>query len=769
MKSLIKQFTHWLTQHTGWTGIFIMAGVFFLLPLTARAQYNIGQDMIKQAREKIQAKGADQVTSLYNNQHPVGHLTLYKISSIGSFKPELEIRFNKEVYQPDDEVVVTLIRKKENVNSYKSHGLGKDRGKIFTGPVYKKLPVDISGEFAIKSISKARDKNGTLWMKPGDQVTIHLTFNRTTSYQVMLILAGNAYRDVERTYAIDFDGNPKIKRPPSYIPQRKGRGKVVVDSVMTPFLGKTIHADTTSIRVHAVYVPEKIGKKEKVFDHTIKNQPALPGKRSNAAIDNYITVNGQYRYRDAEKTGLLKPVRHFTLVIDESDDEAGLENYEMNGGSPPYDMIGSAYPVTTNPDGTFQQTIYASKAWMVVKFDIERIENNHVVYRSFQYIDKNTNKDVAGAFNISSTDVSTINPKYDLEMSSNPTLETIRREASIADRIDDALTTNVGNGVDLGSLQTVYIVTASSGIDDQSFANVNTNVNQTNNIQIGSKQTVDLSDAVIWHEYGHTLQFALNNFKEPPEAGGAHALDNLVHPDVAYTEGWADFWACVVAGNANLWSGAPYHANLNLGNTRYSDFIYRSPLSNGSYLTGNYLMYQMGDTRTPYDGVENEGMVASAFWTMMENSGGLPYGLSNVWDGMKQFYYGSAHYAYNFMEYLADNPSLSSVLTTQTYQQVGMGSGFTFVTPGAQLETLIPNLPDKRLVYISAGTYKLNSQIIIDQKSVGIYGESARTVSIHGLSNQNSINVRRRNSNNDWVKIADISFGDGDYGIDPCG
>ena len=294
MKSHTKQQIHWLTQHFGWTGMLVMTGVFFLLPLTARAQYNIGQDMIKQAREKIQAKGADQVTSLYNNQHPVGHLTLYNISSIGYFKPELKIRFNKEVYQPDDEIVVTLIRKKENINYYKSHGLGKDRGKIFTGPVYKKLPVDISGEFAIKSLSKARDKNGTLWMKPGDQVTIHLTFDRTTSYQVMYILAGNAYSGAGRTYAIDFDGNPKIKRPLSYIPPKNGTGKVVVDSVMTPLIRGTFHPDTTSKHLHAVYVPEKGGKKEKVLDHTFKNQPALQGKRSNAAIDNYITVGGQY-------------------------------------------------------------------------------------------------------------------------------------------------------------------------------------------------------------------------------------------------------------------------------------------------------------------------------------------------------------------------------------------------------------------------------------------------------------------------------------------
>jgi len=395
----------------------------------------------------------------------------------------------------------------------------------------------------------------------------------------------------------------------------------------------------------------------------------VPGKRSNATTNNYITVNGQFRYRDAEKTHQLKPVRHFTLVIDESNDKTGLENYK-NGGPPPSVLLTSAYPITiNNNNGTFSQSIYTSKAWMMVTFDIERIENSHVIYKTFRYIDKNNYEDVSGAFNVSTTNYSTINPIVDLEESSDPILETIRREASIADRIDHALTTDIGNGVDLGSLQTVYIVTASSGINNQSFANVNTDPSlQTNNIQIGSDLTVDLSDAVIWHEYGHTLQFALNGFKKPPEAGGAHFLDNLVHPDVAYTEGWADFWACVVAGNANLYSEAPYNANLNLGSTHYTDFIYKFPLSNGNYsLTGNYLMYQIGDTHTPYYGVENEAMVASAFWSIKSLSG-----LSSVWDGMKQFYYGTTHYAYNFMEYLADNPSLSSVLSSYTYQLVGM-------------------------------------------------------------------------------------------------
>ena len=39
MKSLIKQFTHWLTQHIRWASVLIMAGVFLVLPLTARAQW----------------------------------------------------------------------------------------------------------------------------------------------------------------------------------------------------------------------------------------------------------------------------------------------------------------------------------------------------------------------------------------------------------------------------------------------------------------------------------------------------------------------------------------------------------------------------------------------------------------------------------------------------------------------------------------------------------------------------------------------------------
>ncbi len=293
MKTLIKQITHWLAHHIHWTGMLIMAGAFFLLPLTARAQYNIGKDMIEQARGKIQAKGANQVTSLYNNQHPVGHLTLYNISSIGYFQPELEIHFNKEIYDPDDEIVITLTRKKENVNYYRSRGLGKDRGKVFKSMIYKKLPVDIITSFKIKSISKAEDKSGTLWLAPGEQVTIQYIFNKSIAYQIFNIFSGNAYRGIGREYAIDFDGNPKIKRPPSYIPQKKSNtGKVVVDSVMTPLILKTIHPDTTSRRLHAVYVPEKSGKKESTSGHTFKNQPVLPDKRSNAAIYNIITASG---------------------------------------------------------------------------------------------------------------------------------------------------------------------------------------------------------------------------------------------------------------------------------------------------------------------------------------------------------------------------------------------------------------------------------------------------------------------------------------------
>ncbi|MBU4032389.1 MAG: hypothetical protein KKH41_03420 [Candidatus Thermoplasmatota archaeon] len=58
-----------------------------------------------------------------------------------------------------------------------------------------------------------------------------------------------------------------------------------------------------------------------------------------------------------------------------------------------------------------------------------------------------------------------------------------------------------------------------------------------------------ISPDVIIHEYGHHLMFCAYGDWISPNAHGSHWFDQVLHSDLAWSEGWADFIVCPVRGD----------------------------------------------------------------------------------------------------------------------------------------------------------------------------------------------------------------------------
>jgi hypothetical protein len=352
-----------------------------------------------------------------------------------------------------------------------------------------------------------------------------------------------------------------------------------------------------------------------------------------------------------------------------------------------------------------------------------------------------------------------------LKWTNNPTtfdgkvLEGFRRCFEIAYRLDSAMSYAVINNLkinndSIANAQTVNIIT--SGIsfpegEDGAYAAIYNASAKENDLFIGYEDYYQ-SDGVVLHEYGHTLQITMNNFTFYPEQGGLHYIDGAGHPNNAFSEGWANYWACA-ATNRQLYNESPSNFQLNLGTTT-SSYLYSQQPSASNYLPTNSI--------TQFDGVENEAMVAAALWQMKSSNGNLA-----VWNGMLASY--NSRKPRNIMEYFAASSSLQTAFyNSGRALNLGFGSRFISLNTTDNLQNQINALQttDRPLIYLADGTYNVSSQLVVGEKTVGIYGMSSKSTIIRGNGNSNVVQIANRSNNNDWLKLADLQLTNGNFGID---
>lgn len=154
---------------------------------------------------------------------------------------------------------------------------------------------------------------------------------------------------------------------------------------------------------------------------------------------------------------------------------------------------------------------------------------------------------------------------------------------------------------------------------------------------------------IVIHEYGHVIQM-LYGANSIPEDGGTHYLGIRYNPQLAFSEGWAHFFAAAVTSNAGI------DPNFNLSaNPPYS-------ISYGHHFT----------PETKFEGNCDEVMNASLLWELYSESGN---NYSYMHHSLKTIL-GTGHKPYNIFEFIKNH---------KLYYDPGNGTGY-WVRAGENLK-----------------------------------------------------------------------------------
>jgi len=127
--------------------------------------------------------------------------------------------------------------------------------------------------------------------------------------------------------------------------------------------------------------------------------------------------------------------------------------------------------------------------------------------------------------------------------------------------------------------------------------------------------TEDYSRAldIVQHEYGHWVMYNAYNGYWPPNTGGTHYINRISNPNMAWTEGWADFFPLAVQSY-----------------NRWEDPVFE-------WGEGSQINLETPTWGTPSwdDGDEVEGRVASALWDVFDSTSEdydtFADGFLNIW------------------------------------------------------------------------------------------------------------------------------------------
>ncbi|HMU44555.1 MAG TPA: hypothetical protein PKA80_14750, partial [Ignavibacteriaceae bacterium] len=654
------------------------------------------------------------------------------------YSSDIKIGFDKLEYKSDDSIIVTLKRGYENE----------------TDSEY----VSISGcqELFSSQIKIKRYESGTygLYLKKGQRIDIIIKHKDRKFVRLAFGLGGIFGSSEGRAYIIVFQD----KHQEGEIEGFEG----TPDNTLTIVkIQKFMQIEALAIQVESPCTAKKKSfppleedvKKLTENNDSLKPQISVFNPGFNNPIQN-VTFSGTLLYEDPQ-TSFINPVNNWLLLLFESDTYSDLETIDEN--DPHTD-----WPVSSSTgNGTYSVTINITKAWFVLGVGLRRYSGTHMVYYlgRWEIIGADT---FIVAYDLLTEIGQNIYTQWNFSYTyggsqTDVILETLRRCAYIGNRIDFSISTNVG-GDDLATIQSLQIGTRNDDgvMPDGSGSAFGEPANNTSQILIGPKLDQNYYDAVIIHEHGHTLMFALTNFEW--RAGGSHYADQKNRTNMAFSEGWADFWACYVSNNSSLYSIVPYAAyQLDINTVEAKNFIYS--------VTGLHSSTYLPDGITLYDGVENEGTVAGTFWKLKNDNG-----ISAVWNALKNDIVedGVSRSIINILEYFAVNSSLkSSFYSNQTRaEELGFGTSFNYVQNTSTLQTVIPTFADKSLNYIQSGNYNVSSPIYIENKSMGIFGMSPKATILQGQAYQNTIQVRAPNAGNDWTKISDLKFTNGGFAID---
>ncbi|NCS88378.1 MAG: hypothetical protein CO127_01720 [Ignavibacteria bacterium CG_4_9_14_3_um_filter_36_18] len=660
---------------------------------------------------------------------------LQQASSYNEYYSDVTVGFDKDVYKRGESIILTF-------------KFGNESEKEL-----EQIGISASCNISSEQVNLERTREGCPYfiLSKGHIVQVVLNCPSSDFADCTIINIGfGSYLNTEgRIYIVKYDPVVKNKK------LRKS--------------GETLYLDNSDFRADPQFdntrsIPDtgltkKMSFSTEYIDRNLNNESIRINPLSSYSTQNLVysfqqvNIHGNISYKDFFSAD-TKPVNNWLMRIYESPDN----------NVTPEDPF-TEYPIQSlGGDGTFQTNIIISQRYYRVLLYLMRYSGSYEIYFTGRIETDGKLKCTPIISDVYENIYSSIEANYFFDQSSDVINETLRRCAHIGNRLDVSIGTNVG-GDNLGTIQHVEAGTTSNS-GHESFTRIKNAANRINYIQIGSTQPqyYDLLDGVIIHEHGHSIQIAINNFDYDYEAQGSHYIDQKGNTHLAYSEGWANFWACAVFNNSGLYNNAPYNFQLDLSTVNTS-YIYSiiNPNSAYTYLPGG---------KTKYDGSENEALVAGAFWRLKSINS-----LSSVWNGIKSIINdGSQNRAIrNMLEYFATNTVLiNSFYSDQTRtEELGFGRNFVFILNTANLQNSISGLSDKTLIYLQNcapnSYYNVTSKIEIDSKSFGIFGMSIKGTVIKGPTDQCILSIINPNANNDWFKVSDIQFKNNSFSIEAIG
>jgi hypothetical protein len=752
----------------------ILLSIICVILLTTNslfAQHYIDAELIASTKQQAQVKNGRAEWGRPRLDTP----TLSSIKNKGvyfsggnSFEMEgydLSVAFNQMTYRGGDKmrlIIKASAPKTENITisvftsefTFSKEILGESNKEyVIEVPIPKTFSLDsIYGGFSFgvgASKPTGRNDNNPLILFPG----IGLSYNVFLIDKMELKAALRPSENVTPLYRMNEVKTDQVM--PGTIPCRIAGHRLTAKEVLVK------HEETGNLSLNKDKDENKVNKITSNHLETPTSTPMTP-----------VTISGSWQFANKFRNNLLLPIPRWTLIIYEANTEQDVNN-RVNG-------IETEYRVAS-VNGSFSVQTNVSRSWYRIELRFKGARGSNTgYYECAKFESFNGTQISSSTFFRATTAISNnglninLSPTIENGSPDDIDIEIYRSLAYLSYRIDSMasyasstlglrVSNSLGGNLSIDESQKLLALTK-SGLDGdrlgEAFATTLA-APQSSVLVLGTlirlqNQNEDNyynSNSTLFHEFGHILQFSLNNFFFYPEQSGVHFIDGRGNPNNAFSEGWANFWACVVRNNS-LYE----YFSLNLATTDLS-FIDNQPNVTPSS--------PALPVKTRFDGPDNEAMVACALWQMSASNG-----ITSVWNGMASNFQAPSPAAprkpRNIMEYFAANSSLSNSFYTSTRAlATGFGNGFAYISSNANLQGQINSLTATRpLIYIGSGTYEVSPILNLGTTTVGIYGMGPRDTFIRGQGFGNVIQVGNRPSNTDWLKLSDLQVTNGNFGID---
>jgi len=252
----------------------------------------------------------------------------------------------------------------------------------------------------------------------------------------------------------------------------------------------------------------------------------------------------------------------------------------------------------------------------------------------------------------------------------------------------------------------------------------------------------------VLHEYGHCIQNMVAPIPPYSENTGQHNIGVRYTTKLAFSEGWAQFFAAAVTNNSAIRGAFDLNANDPYNLTTY-----------------NFHRYTPA---TQFDGNFDEIMVAALLWEMHTTNN-----FGNILNSLTASAPNLFHTPYNIFEFIRNFKNFSNPANGTGYwqraEELNIGSGIYYVDQDLfnNIPDIIQNVinaaPNNSIIYVRSGNY-LENITINNNSDIALFGESTAYTKI-SANNSNENVITLNNSGTNYSLVNGFTIEDGEIGI----